>query len=201
LSAMAVNKKLRMSLHIKITTGLLACLLCLAFQGCVKDRSELEKKIVAHDPSFQKSLDNRNSLREQLDSQKAIFLGKEKEANDQISALKQGKINARKEYLAQSEKIKRQLQPEKRQLQRDLMDIKRQYKHKEQEIRDINKDINEISALIKKKDALALTQGEIRTWNERLSSLIEKKEVINAEKGKLEEEIEITKLKIKVLEI
>ncbi len=188
-----------MFLRTRIITGLAACLLCLAFQGCLEDRAELEKRILAHDPSFQKTLDSRDSLREQLDSQKAIFLRRESEANSLIKALKQKKIDAKKEYSAQVEKIRRQIQPEKRQLRRSLIDIKRQYKCKEQEIGHIDKDINEITALIKKKDALALTQDEIRTWNERLSSLIKKKNEISAEKDKLGKEIEITKLKIKVL--
>ena len=190
-----------MSLYSKAITCLSVCLLCLSAQGCGEDRAEFEKKIIARDPSFQKTLDNRNSLREQLDSQKAILLRKEKEISAQINALKEKKVSARKEYSQQVQKIKRQIQPKKRQLQRDLIDMARRYKHKKQQVRDIDRDINEINGLIKKKDALSLTQEEIRIWNDRLASLIEKKEGINAEKDKLEAGIETTKLKVKVLKL
>ena len=78
------------------------------------------------------------------------------------------------------------------------MEISYQYKQKAELVRSIDRDIDEINSLIKKKESLSLTQEEMRIWNERRASFIDNKESVNLEKSKLKEEIEITKLKIKV---
>ena len=186
-------------MYFKITAVLSVSFLCLFSQGCGKDQARLEKRVLAHDPSFQETLDRRNSLREELDSQAKVFHRKTKEIKSQIDALARKKTRVKREYSSSVEKIKQQIHPERKRLQKDLLDAQRRYEQKKQEIRDVRGDIKEISALIKKKDVLALTQEEMRTWNDRLSSLMEKKEALNSEKDKLRTEIEITKLKRSVL--
>ena len=173
----------------------------LSLQGCMKDQAELEKRILAHDPSFRKILDKRNSLRDQLNTRKTDLLRKQRDIDSRISALKQEKVNAEKNYSAQADKIKRQILPEKRQLERDLLDMRREYKTNKVKLANVNKDIKEINDLIRKKDDLALTREEIRTWNDRLASLIKDKETAASEKNKVQKEIEVTKMKIKVLNV
>jgi chromosome segregation ATPase len=171
-------------------------------QGCgVKDIGEAEKEVVAYDPSFQKTLDNRDALRGQLESARAEYLGNTEQINSQMEALRERKAQVKKDYTAAAEKIKKQIDPEKRQLQRDLMEYQRQYKIKAIESENVEKDIKEITALIGKKEELDLTQEEIRTWNDRLTSLIRKKEKLSSEKDKIRQDIDITKLKDKVLRL
>ncbi|MGB2601439.1 MAG: hypothetical protein WBD00_01715 [Candidatus Omnitrophota bacterium] len=169
--------------------------------GCQKDQGDSEKKIIAYDPSFQKTLDNRDSLRQELATQRAAFLRKAQQIDNQIDALKEERAQKKKDYLSSVDKIKRQIDPSKRQLQRDLMEMQRQSKRKSSEIRDLEKDINEITDLIEKKDDLALTQEEIQTWNERLATLIEKKENLSVEREKIQSDIEVTRLKDRVLKL
>ena len=189
------------SLSLKLLRLLLVSLFCFLPAGCKKDQADTEKRIVAYDPSFQKVLDIRNSLQQQLSTQRAAFLRKVRQIDSQINALKEEKSQAKKEYISSVEKIKRQIHPSKRQLQRDLMDLQRQHKRKSAEIKDLEKDINEISGLIKKKDELALTGEEIQTWNERLATLIGKKEELVVGREKIRSDIEMTKLKDKVLKL
>ncbi len=185
-----------------ILTVCSAILLCVMSQGCgVQDIGEAEKKVVAYDPSFQKALDDRDALRRQLESIKAEYLGSTEQINSQMEALQERKAQVKKEYTAAEEKIKKQIEPEKRQLQRDLMEYQRQYKIKAIELENAEKDIKEITALIDKKEELDLTQEEIRTWNDRLTSLIQKKEKLSSEKDGLRQDIDITKLKDKVLRL
>jgi len=169
------------------------------FQGCSPfNMAETEKKIVEYDPSFQKLLNKRNSLQCELDRKKTIFREKKQKINDKIKGMQEEKLQLEKEQLSLEEQITRQIQPEKRELKKSLMEISYQYKQKSELCRSIDRDIDEINSLIKKKESLSLTQEEMRIWNERLASLIENKENVNLEKNKLKEEIEITKLKIKV---
>ena len=171
----------------------------LFFQGCSPlNTAETEKKIVKYDPSFQKLLNKRNSLQCELEQKKTIFREKKQKINDKIKVMREEKLQLEKEQLSLEEQITRQIQPEKRELQKSLIEMSYQYKQKAELGRSIDRDIDEINSLIKKKESLSLTQDEMRIWNERMSSLIENKESVNLEKSKLKEEIEITKLKIKV---
>jgi chromosome segregation ATPase len=174
--------------------------LCLSGQGCGEGRLEAEKKILANDPSFQKVIDKRNALQEQLDLQKTAFLKRKEKINEKIKSLKEERKQAKREYSLKVEKIKRQVYPEKRRLQRDLMEIERHYKWKKDELREIEKDIKEISALMEEKDKLNLTREEIKTWNGKLDSLAKKKEMVTSERNKLQTEVKITKMKIEVLD-
>jgi len=176
-----------------------ALLFSLSFQGCVRDREEAEKTILAHDPSFQKTITRRNQIRKQMDSKENVYIVLKQKIAGQIMALKEKREQAKKEYLDSVEKLKGQMQPEKRELERGLIDLERNYKLKSAELSNINRDIKEINALINKKEELTLTPEEIRTWNDRLSALIRKKEEASAERGKMAKEIRITKLKISVL--
>jgi chromosome segregation ATPase len=170
-------------------------------QGCAENRQEREKRILAYDPSFQNDLDKRSSLQKKLDEQKAAFLQKKLEIEDQINAFKEKSVILKEEYASSIGNTKRQIQPQKRSLRQDLLEMKRQYVLRKTELSGVTKDIKEIKALIERKDKLSLTQSEMQTWNERLSSLIEKKESIVSDMDRLEKEIEITRLKIKVLEV
>jgi chromosome segregation ATPase len=185
----------------KLSVSVLLLLVLFSAAGCQKDQGEAEKKVIAYDPSFQKTIDNRNSLRRELVTQRAAFSRKSQQIDSQIDALKEQKAQAKKEYIASVDKIKRQIHPAKRQLQRDLMELERKYRRKSAEVKDLEKDINEISDLIEKKDELALTQEEIQTWNERLTNLNQKKDELSAERKKIQTEIEITKLKDRVLKL
>ena len=78
---------------------------------------------------------------------------------------------------------------------------RRRLKQKQIELSDIRGNIGEIDSLINKKERLSLTREEIRVWGERLSSLNEKSVAVEKEIDKLKKEIEITGLKIKVLEV
>ena len=180
---------------------LAALVLSLSSSGCMKDRAELEKKILSHDPSFQKTLDKRDSLHKELEAEQAGFLKNVKEIDESISALKERKVQIKQEYSAKIDKIKRQMQPDKRRLERELMEAERKYRREKDDLGNIEKDIKEITSLLDKKDKLAFTQEEIQTWNDRLSYLVEKKEIVSDEIDKLKNDIETTKLKIIVLKI
>jgi hypothetical protein len=190
-----------MESYLKGTVFLLLCGLAVLQQGCVENREEMQKKILAHDPSFQESLEKRNSLQEKLDLQKAAYLRKKIEIEGEINALKEKSVQAKEEYATYAEDTKRQIEPDKRHLKQDLLEMKNRYELKKAELGSVNRDINEIDSLIKRKDRLALTPEEIQTWNKRLASLIEKKAEVEADLDKFKKEIEITNLKIKVLDL
>jgi len=182
-------------------TAVLVLFPFLSLQGCMENRAETEKKILAYDPSFRKSLDRRNELLKDLNFRQTSFMKSEQLIEDEINALKQKKTQEQKEYLSSVEKIERQIDPEKRNLRQDLAGMQRYYKRKKGELKDVDRDIKEINALVKKKDRLVLTPEEVRVWNERLSSLVKKKAETSSDVAKVKEEIEITKLKIKVLSL
>ena len=107
----------------------------------------------------------------------------------------------KREYLVGIEKVKLQGLPEKRQLERKLIESRRGLKTRKMETANILDDINEITALVEKKEDLALTQEEMQTWNQRLSALIDKKEKNQKEINSLKTEIEMIRLKISVINI
>ncbi|MGB2630463.1 MAG: hypothetical protein WBD24_02860 [Candidatus Omnitrophota bacterium] len=190
-----------MNKYLKITAYLLLSALVLLTQGCAEKREDRIKEILAHDPSFKSYLDKRDSLQKKMDSQKKAFIQDKMEIEDQVNALREKQISLKEEYTMSIGETKRQLQPEKRRMGQDMMEMKRDLALKKIELNGALRDINEINSLIEKKDKLALTSEEMQTWNDRLSSLVEKKATIMSEISKLEKEIEITREKIKVLDL
>lgn len=172
-----------------------------ASSGCKKDRAEDESRILAHDPTFKTELAKRNALRQEMIDQKQAYMKLCRENDFKIAALKKQKKQAKNNYQATVEKIKVQINPYKRQLRQEYLDKQREYKRKKSEIADILKDTKEITALMDKKDRLVLTQEEVKTWNDRLSSLIARKAQLEEDTKQLKKDIEIMKLKIKVMEI
>ncbi len=175
--------------------------LVLFLQGCGDRGVDIEKKVLAFDPSFQNAINVRNSLAEEISARQISYNEKEADFVERINVLNAKKETAKREYFASVEEIKRRLDPRKRSLRQELIDIERRYRNQKTELEYIDRDIKEISALIDKKDRLILTPEEIRSWNERLAVLIDKRSDITSKKEELKQEIEITKLKIKVLEI
>ncbi len=190
-----------MSLYFRTLLIVLVLITSFLCQGCVKDRAEMEKEILGHDPSFQKDLDKRNTVQKEIASLEAAYRQTCMKIDEEITALKEKKTQVKNEYLTSLDKLKRQVNPEVRELQRNLLDMQRDHKRQKEELGDIDRDIKEINSLINKKDQLVLTQEEVKTWNERLASLAEKKSAADSEIERLAKEIEITKLKIKVLSI
>ena len=186
---------------IRITLACFVMAASFASFGCREDVGEIEKKIIANDPSFQKILGKRDSMIEELATQKTDYLSKRIQIDEEMNALKEKKSLMRATYGEEIERTKRRLNPEKRTLERDLMEAARNSKHIKSQVSDINSDIKEISDLIGKKDKLSLTQEEMKTWNDRLTALIEKKEDLTREKNKLDTDIEITKMKLKALNV
>jgi chromosome segregation ATPase len=190
-----------MNKYLKITAYLLLSTLVLLTQGCAEKREDRIKKILAHDPSFKSYLDKRDSLQKKMDSQKKAFIQDKMGIENQINVLREKQIGLKEEYTVSIGETKRQIQPEKRRMGQDMMEMKRDLALKKIELNGTLRDINEINSLIKKKDKLALTREEMQTWNDRLSSLVEKKATIMSEISKLEKEIEMTREKIKVLDL
>jgi len=185
--------------HLRITALLVLAAACVPLAGCTPDREDAEKKILAQDPSFRNVLDSRDAMMKELDVRQAEFQRAVRAIDKQINALKEKKRQITGTHAVQTDKIKRRLAPEKRRLEKDLTDMRQAVERMNTEIRDIDGDISEIQALIGKKDKLALTQEEMRTWNDRLSALIERKEEVAKKRDRLKSEIEITDLKISVI--
>ena len=185
------------------TITLIAVFLLVPFllQGCTENQEEIEKKILIYDPGFQDKLDERDSLRSDLAVEKMSFLDKEQKLNDQISDMKKLKAKLSAEHADQARKIKDELQPRKQQMKEALLLMKRRFALEKEKIKQVDNDINEVNELISKKDVLALTQEEIKTWEDRLTGLIKKKEGILTETDKMKKEIEINQMKIKVMTI
>ncbi|MFH1305284.1 MAG: hypothetical protein ABIH74_02635 [Candidatus Omnitrophota bacterium] len=183
---------LRMGVLSALAVGLLS-------QGCSEDRAALEKKILAHDSSFQRIVDKRDSLQQELASQEEAFSKRQQETSQAVEALKDRQRQEKKEHAVEMKATKRKLWPEKKRLEMDLLDMERRYKRVKENIRDIGRDIDEINTLMEKKNKLVLTPEEIQAWNERLNSLIKDEGDMVSEKDKLQTDISMTKLKIKVL--
>jgi len=173
----------------------------LLFAGCTVDSEVATKEILAHDPSFQKWVDKKNTIRKKLDSDASIYNEKQRNIETQIIALKGKKSDIKAEHLESVGRITKQLDPERRKLKQQLVDIYNQLKLKEAETDNVNKDIGEVGGLIEKQDRLELTREEIQVWNKRRSELIRRKDKVDREVADLKEDIEIKKLKIGVLRI
>lgn len=190
---------------IKVLRGVSAAvplvLILFSVSGCMQDRLEMEKKILGHDASFQSTLKKRDLLNTELDSLKAAFVKVSMSIDAQIAILRDKKARARREYDASSEKIKLQFQPEIRKVERDVQDAERRYELKNVEMREVERDMNEVNYLMKKKDKLILTEEETKTWTTRFKELTEKKETISAELAKIREEMQIEKMKLKVMRL
>jgi hypothetical protein len=173
----------------------------LSVSGCAQDRVETEKKILSYDASFQTTLKKRDLLDTELLSLRAAFAKVCMSIDAQIAILRDKKARAKREYDASAEKIKLQFQPEIRKVERDVQDAEKRYELKSVEMREVERDMNEVNYLVKKKDKLVLTEEESKTWNSRLAELIEKKAAIAGDLAKIKEEMQIEKMKLKVMRL
>lgn len=169
--------------------------------GCSGEKKDIQQEVVSYDPSFQKVLDERDNIKKESLLREQEFRKKQQRIDEQIRFLEQKKRDARKEHLAQLQRISTELDPEVRQLKRDLIDLRRKYRSTAEALENIDRDIREITDLIDKKDQLLLTQEELSTWNSRLESLVQEKQKKRARAAKIKKDIEITGLKIKLLKI
>lgn len=174
---------------------------CFLFSGCSRNSSDIEMSILEYDSAFKEILNKRDLLRTQLESEKESFLRKRNDIDQSILSLKEKKNELRKQHEQQEIKIKREIDPYRRQIERELIDARRKYKSNGGELADISKDAKEINALIAKKEKLALTQEELRTWNDKLTSLMSRKDKAEEERVKIKMQIEVIKLKLKVLKV
>jgi chromosome segregation ATPase len=169
--------------------------------GCENDFKEMEKTIIEFDPAFRENLDKRNILREKIAKQELQFSRSKEKIEQQIYLLKTKKGELSRQNAQAIEKIKQQIEPERRQLQRDLIELKRKYDRVAESLSGVNKDIREITKLIEKKEDLSLTREELSTWNDRLSTLRKQRALKESERASLREEINITKMKLRVMRI
>lgn len=176
-------------------------LVAFSLSGCVQDRAQMEKKILAYDPSFRTVLSKRDLFNAELGSLRAAFVKVRNTIDAQISALRDKRTRAKKEYDASAEKIKLQFQPEFRKVERETIEAQRRYDQKSVELREVDRDMKEVSYLMKKKDKLILTEEEMKTWTDRIADLTEKKTAILEEMGRIKEELQIDKMKIKVMRL
>jgi len=174
----------------------------------MENRKEIEQGVLERDPAFQETLNQRDAVQKELDSERAVFQKKESEIGGQIDLLReqinifrQKKSELRALYFATLDSIKRKIYPEKRVLEQSYAEKKRLLRRKAIEARDVERDIKEIKGLVDKKDRLSLTREEIEAWNKRYSSLMDHKSLADKEIAELEKEIETLGMKIRVLNV
>lgn len=199
---------MHMRFNLKMIAGVGLVFLAVLLAGCAEDHIAAEKEILAHDSSFQRSIDHRDSIQKELDSRRTSYIQKKKSIKNEIESLKEGikdlnegETKVKAEYFDSLEKIKQRIYPMIRSLKQNLTDMQRLVKRKQIEMRDIDRDIGEIKALVKKKERLSISAEEIQTWNKRFSSLVERKGLIEKEVDRIKKDIWITRLKIKVLTV
>ncbi|MFH1798204.1 MAG: hypothetical protein ABH844_02500 [Candidatus Omnitrophota bacterium] len=175
--------------------------LCVALQACTRNTKEMEKRILAHDSSFGEVLKLRDSLQKELDLKRTDFSNKKNELDEEISRVRSRQNQEKEKYFSSAEGVKKQMLPEKGKLREDLLKTQQIRDEQRKKVQVIGKDIAEVNSLLRKKDVLGLGRDEVRTWNDRLASLIEKKAILISENNKVKEEIEIIKLKLEVLNL
>ncbi len=175
--------------------------LCVTLSACLRNTEEMKKEILTYDSSFKETLVLRDSLQKEVNLKRADFANKDSEFNREITRIRSQKNAEKGKYISSVEEIKKRLIPEKKKVMENLLKLQGVYDEQRKKLKGMTKDIEEINSLLHKKDTLGLANEEMRTWNARLASLIEKKAVLISGNDKIKKEIEITKLKIKVLEL
>lgn len=168
--------------------------------GCGSDVSELEKKVLERDPSFQTVIDTKAAMSKELAGTKRNYLNKKRDGENKIAAIKSELEKSRGEYVSRMERIKRKLDPEITALKNEIKVMKREALIKNSEVSVIEKNISEIKELVQKGKNLEMTQEEMRMWNERMTSLLKKREDAVRDRDKLSSSIETAELKIRIME-
>ncbi len=194
-------KKLRDLVLPAVTAAAMWSLVAFSLSGCLQDRAQLEKKVLAYDPSFKTVLKKRDLLDAELDSLRAAFIKVKSTIDAQITVLRDKRLRAKREYDTSVEKIKLQFHPELRKVEREILEVQRRHDEKSIELREVERDMKEVSYLMKKKDKLVLTEEETKSWSDRIADLTEKKTDILEELGKINEELQIDKMKLKAMRL
>jgi hypothetical protein len=168
--------------------------------GCGTDVSELEKKVLERDPSFQVVIDTKDAMTKELAATKSNYISKKRSGENKIAAIKNELEKSRGEYVSRMERIKKKLDPEITALKNEMKIMKREVLVKNSEVSVIEKNISEIKELVQKGKNLEMTQEEMRMWNERMTSLLKKREDALRERDKMSADIETSELKIRIME-
>lgn len=171
----------------------------LSVSGCGRDVSDLEKKVLERDPSFQEVMDLKYSIAKDLEETKNNYFQQKRAREGQIASIKQELGKNRGEYIARLERIKKKLLPEITSLKNNIKGMKREIVIKNSEIKAIEKSISEIKELVQKGKNLEMTQEEMRMWNERMTSLVRKRENAVREKDIMLSDIDTAEMKIIIM--
>lgn len=178
-----------------------ACLFLalLLLSGCRGDVLELEKKVLERDPSFQSVIDEKDAMSKELDETKKDYFKKKHGMEGQIAAIRQELEKTRGEYASRVERIKKKLDPEITEMKNGVKILKLEVTVRNAELRGVEKSIKEIKELVQKGQSLEMTQEEMRMWNERMTSLLNKREAIVKDRDKTVADIETSEFKVRIL--
>ncbi|HPN73217.1 MAG TPA: hypothetical protein PKZ41_04400 [Candidatus Omnitrophota bacterium] len=167
--------------------------------GCAPDVPELEKKVLARDPSFSVVIDTKNSMFSDLEETRTKYLNKKRATEAQIASLKKELENSRGEHIERMERLKKKLDPEITALKNEIKTMKNALVVKTSELSMVEKSINEIKELIQKGRNLEMTQEEMRMWNERMTVLVKKREEALKARDKANFDIETAEMKLSII--
>ncbi len=170
-------------------------------QGCAENRAEIEKMVVAQDPSFQGMIEKMNSIRERINLDKQVFLQKKNEIEGRIQVLREEKKKLQMAYSAAIDRLKRQVHPEKMVLEKDLADLEVKYNIAKEALAHVEREIKDVKQLMDKKENIEMSREEMNAWKDRLGYLLKDKEGKILERDGLKRAVEVTKYKIKLLNL
>ncbi len=186
------NKKVLVLLLVAV-----GCQLVVAISGCapIAVSEDQKKQILTADPDFQKILDMKSKLDNQLISLRAEFLSEKDIYESKITALRKEYESDRAKFYAQTQDVKSKLNPEREKIKLDIAVFEEQLKNKNKGLRVIEDMLGQSKAIIENKFNSGLSEKDKLDWHKRYDSLIAESTATKQEIAKLKEKLYILKLK------
>ena len=163
------------------------------------DRKQAKATVLNEDPSFVSVLNEKDRINTQIKKANDILKVKKKEMNTSVNRLK-------KEYAKEDKKISVETKNLKNELNKYVSEIKlktnslsQELKTKKRFLRSTESTIKEANKLLSEDSQAQLSSDEETKWKDKLLELNNQKEDVARQIEKLNSEINIEKLKLKLL--
>jgi chromosome segregation ATPase len=163
------------------------------------DRQQARKTVLAEDPSFLNILKERDKIKSRMDKAEEALKEKKKELNSAIKELKEKFSKENKKISLEIKNLENNLDKYKDEIRLSLKKLTQELKTKKKILKNTESTIKEANKLLAEDAHAQLTSQEETDWNDKLKQLSRQRDDIVRQIDKLDEEIRIEKLKLKLL--
>ena len=183
-----------------LTVSVIGCFIFLSFScNPFFDRQQAKKTVLNKDPSFVSVLKEKDRINTQIKKAKSVLKIKKKEMDAAIGQLKKSYAKENKKIGVEVKNLENDLNKYVAEIKLRVNSLYEESKTKKRILKNTNSTIKEANKLLSEDSQAQLSSEEEMKWKDKLIELKSQKEDVARQIEKLNDEIKIGKLKLKLI--